>query len=153
MEILYSIITIHSFFLIFLSTGPVAWSGARNLLAPEANALLKLCPSFLVTFPWISASMALMKPEPLLISLPGTWSLQEQNPTFLCSMVKNSVKVVRRSRLWSVPTYSLLLHSTFCYCISVWSWKSPTALLFPHLNFYFICSFVSCKWDSLPTNI
>lgn len=46
------------FFLIFLSISPLAWSDARNFLAPKANTLLRLCPSALVTCPWMPASTA-----------------------------------------------------------------------------------------------
>lgn len=38
-----------------LSTRPLSWSGARDVLEPEANALSKLCPSVLVTFLFLVA--------------------------------------------------------------------------------------------------
>lgn len=60
------------FFSSFLSISPLAWSGARNFLARKANALLRLCPSALVTCPWMPASMACSAETRAAADLPAS---------------------------------------------------------------------------------
>lgn len=159
------------FLLIFLSISPLAWSGARNFLALKANTLLRLCPSALVTCPWMPASMA-CSAETRAAADPSASCLQvrESKTQPLCSAWSQNLyswtvglclkglsqpkwyhePVTQCQGCQEVPASSLLLCARFSSCISVWSWKNRVVLFSPPSSF--ISLFVSCKWEHLPTN-